>query len=68
MDNQIPNEIMFTLRNYTDSIILKMTPYEIMDWLDEEDRSTIEMYLRRYERMEYYEVCVILRDYLLLYE
>ena len=68
MDNHIPEEVLYKLRNYTDSIILKMTPYEIMDWLDEEDRSTIEMYLRRYERMEYYEVCVILRDYLLLYE
>jgi len=68
MDNHIPEEVLYRLRNYTDSIILKMTPYEIMDWLDEEDRSTIEMYLRRYERMEYYEVCVILRDYLLLYE
>lgn len=68
MNNNIPDEDMFKIRNYHDSVILKMTPYEIMDWLDDEDKSTIEMYLRRYEKMEYYEVCIILRDYLSLYE
>ena len=68
MDDNTLNEDMLRSRNYSDSVILKMSPYEIMDWLDEEDRSTIEMYLRRYEKMEYYEVCIILRDYLLLYE
>jgi len=68
MDDNTLNEDVLRSRNYSDSVILKMTPYEIMDWLDEEDRSTIEMYLRRYEKMEYYEVCIILRDYLLLYE
>jgi len=44
-----------------------MTKEDIMEWLDEEEEDYIREYLAFYERMEYYEVCCILRDYLNLY-
>lgn len=44
-----------------------MTEEDIMEWLDDEQEEYIREYLAFYERMEYYEVCCILRDYLNLY-
>jgi len=49
------------------SIILLMTEEDVMEWLDDEQEEYIREYLAFYERMEYYEVCCILRDYLSLY-
>ena len=58
---------MNSVNLFDNSIILLMTKEDIMEWLDDEEEDYIREYLAFYERMEYYEVCCILRDYLNLY-
>ena len=67
MDKTLPPDMLARMLDYTDSVILKMSEADIMEWLDDEELWVIESYLNRYEKMEYYEVCCVLRDYINLY-
>ena len=57
MKNNLPFELQQILLEQSDEDILDMSYNEIKDWVLDTSKDEIDEYVKRYESMEYYEIC-----------
>jgi hypothetical protein len=60
----LKDKIGCSMMEFSDIVIQGMSDQDILNWLQDSDLETINFYMKRYERLEFYEVCAIIRDYL----
>jgi hypothetical protein len=56
-NNNLPFELQQILLEQSDEDILNMSYNEIKDWVLDNSLEEIDEYVKRYESMEYYEIC-----------